>query len=487
VTPLDALELRNGTALARLRAGGLDTDALLVQLLTTSCLLEVSKLLSSGADLGAFARGTLEVLTRFAPIDCCAIRVEAPGVPPVRAVLGDLPAGLDDGLFAAAIADRDPAEGDPGDGGPARRAAGPGVASGVLRAAGGPVGYLAAVDLPAPLAGAGIIERLAEQISEGLTTLVEAERSRRRLAAARAVELASQVDENYDRDRLAAFVASVAELPNAVGARLAVRGSALAGDIVVAAGLPVEIGTDVVAELAGDPVNATTHQVDIDEQVRLTVELRWAMPPADAELGALATSVESLVHALRRAERAARLLDEAETDELTGLGNRRRALRLLSAARTRAERDDASFAVLILDLDHFKRVNDTLGHAAGDAALMAFASMLRTSIRDEGRATRWGGEEFLVVCADSDATTARALAGRLLELVPAACASVLPSGWRQTVSIGIACYPDDGDNPTAVVHAADEALYRAKRGGRNAVAVASSGAVVGSTPGVAAG
>ncbi len=458
--PLDALELRNGAALARLRAGGLDTDSLLVQLLTTSCLLEVSKLLSSGVDLGAFARGALDVLTQFAPIDCCAIRVEAPGVPPVRAALGDLPPGLDDEFFAASA-------------GEACTVA-PGIAAGVLRAGGNPVGYLVAADLPAPLAGAGIIERLAEQISGGLTTLIEAERSRRRLAAARAVEVASHIDESFDRDHFAAFVASVAELPNAVGARLAVRCSRLAGDLVVAAGLAVDPPAEVAADPASEAPHVTVRVADIDEQARLAVELRWALPPADAELGALATSVESLVHALRRAERAARLLDEAETDELTGLGNRRRALRLLSAARSRAERDGTSFAVLILDLDHFKRVNDTLGHAAGDAALVAFASLLRASICDEGRASRWGGEEFLVVCPDSDTTTACAFAGRLLERVPAACAAALPSGWRQTASIGIACYPADGDNPTAVVHAADEALYRAKRSGRNAVAVASA-------------
>ncbi len=454
MSQLSSLVRRNAPALERLRNGDLDTQELLVQLLTTSCLLEVSKLLSGGVDLATFATGTIDVLTQFAPIDHCLIRIEAPGVPSVAATLGEPPADLDDRLMESVRNGQLPSD---------ER-----VSGGVLRATDEAVGYLAAVDLAAPLLASGFVHQLAEQISDGLTTMVESERTRRRLAAARAVELASKIDESYEREDLLGYVQAIAELSNAVGARLTLHGSRLGGVVVLDAGLPVDV--DPALDPAAQEVEAalrTTHDVEIDEAARLSVNLRWAMPPADAELAALAASIEALVAALRRAERAARLIDQAETDELTGLGNRRRALRALSAARTRAEREGGSFAVLLFDLDHFKSVNDTLGHGVGDAVLAAFAAMLRNSIRDDDRATRWGGEEFLLICPETDAAQAEALGRRLLANVPVACAPVLPDGWHQTASIGIASYPVHGETPTAVVHAADDALYKAKAAGRN--------------------
>jgi diguanylate cyclase (GGDEF)-like protein len=456
ISALAALEQRNGPALDKLRAGDLDTQALLVQLLTTSCLLEVSKLLSAGADLATFASGTLEVLSQFAPIDRCAIRIEAAGVPPTCAGLGETDEALDHELFAAAL-----------DGVTVAR---DGMSAGVLYASGEPVGYLAAFDLAEPVATSSLIEKLTQQISDGLTNLVEMERSRRRLAAAHAIELASRIDESYERDDLAEYVRAIAALPNAIGARLALRGSRRSGAVVIEAGV-MHVGAPSTDPSGGSTM--TTSSVEVDESLRLGIDLRWALPPAESEVAALTTSIEALTHALRRAERAARLADEAETDELTGLGNRRRALRVLSAARTRAERDGSSFSVLMFDLDHFKLVNDTLGHAAGDAVLVAFAAMLQQSIREDDRAARWGGEEFLLVCAETDQNQAEALARRLLPAVPVACAAVLPEGWRQTVSIGIASYPMNGDTPTAVVHAADDALYRAKHAGRDTAQTAS--------------
>lgn len=455
ISALAALEQRNAPALDRLRAGDLDTKELLVQLLTTSCLLEVSKLLATGADLATFAHGTLEVLTQFAPIDRCAIRIEAPGVPPARAWLGEPVESLDDELFVAAIAGTTVAR--------------EGLSVGVLRAAGEPVGYLAAMDLAEPVATSPLIDKLAQQISDGLTTLVEMERTRRRLAAAQAIEIASRIDESYERDDLAEYVRAIAALPNAIGARLALRGSRRAGAVVIEAG----VTTPNLASAEQVDETTTIRVIEVDADVQLGIELRWALPPVEGELAALDTSIDALSHALRRAERAARLADEAETDELTGLGNRRRALRVLSAARTRAERDGSSFSVLMLDLDHFKLVNDTLGHAAGDAVLVAFASMLQQSMREDDRAARWGGEEFLVICAETDQSQAEALARRLLTAVPTACASALPEGWKQTASIGIASYPVHGETPTAVVHAADDALYRAKHAGRDTAEVAS--------------
>jgi diguanylate cyclase (GGDEF)-like protein len=117
-------------------------------------------------------------------------------------------------------------------------------------------------------------------------------------------------------------------------------------------------------------------------------------------------------------------------------------------------------------------VNDTLGHGTGDQVLVRFAGMLAGSIREYDSVARWGGEEFLVICPDTDVAQAERLAQRLLEAVPGACAAALPADWVQTASIGIATYPVHGENPTAVVNAADEALYRSKDDGRNRTTVA---------------
>ena len=93
-------------------------------------------------------------------------------------------------------------------------------------------------------------------------------------------------------------------------------------------------------------------------------------------------------------------------------------------------------------------------------------------IREYDTVTRWGGEEFLVVCPDTDMYQAENLARRLLESVPVSCAPVLPEDWHQTASIGVASYPMHGENPTAVVNAADAALYQSKNDGRNRATVA---------------
>ena len=124
-------------------------------------------------------------------------------------------------------------------------------------------------------------------------------------------------------------------------------------------------------------------------------------------------------------------------------------------------------AVLALDLDHFTSVNDTLGHDIGDQVLVAFAQMLVEQCRVYDTVARTGGEEFLVICPATDAFGARALAERLLHCVAPACSAVLPDGRRQTASIGIATYPKTATTIDALLRAADEALYDAKRAGRD--------------------
>jgi diguanylate cyclase (GGDEF)-like protein len=152
-----------------------------------------------------------------------------------------------------------------------------------------------------------------------------------------------------------------------------------------------------------------------------------------------------------------KLAEAANTDGLTGLTNRARFDVLLAerAAGTQP------FSVILLDLDHFKNVNDTYGHQAGDGVLQGVAAALRTGCRAGDVVARYGGEE-LVVLADGDADETKDTAERLRAAVAAAATPV-----PVTASIGAAWGPADGRTPEALLDAADRRLYIAKRTGRN--------------------
>jgi diguanylate cyclase (GGDEF)-like protein len=160
----------------------------------------------------------------------------------------------------------------------------------------------------------------------------------------------------------------------------------------------------------------------------------------------------------------------AVTDSLTGLPNRRTLdLRLIEELR-RAQRYDKSLAVLLLDIDHFKKTNDTYGHPAGDAVLKALAQIFRKQIRDVDLVARYGGEEFVFILPEMDAVGAKLIAERIRRAV-AAESIRLPEGQEIgiTASLGIASYPLCGDTVEKLLMHADQALYAAKQEGRNRV------------------
>ncbi|MFC0268852.1 GGDEF domain-containing protein [Kushneria aurantia] len=167
------------------------------------------------------------------------------------------------------------------------------------------------------------------------------------------------------------------------------------------------------------------------------------------------------------------LRQQAETDPLTGLANRRGAQHVLR----RLDRDRAAGAVasvLIGDIDHFKAVNDTLGHDAGDQVIQAFAARIRSVLRQQDIAVRWGGEEFLVLLPRTDLAEALQVAQRLREQI---AASPFPAGGQTvaiTTSVGVAEARNDARSLQSVISSADDALYRAKREGRNRVCHAPS-------------
>lgn len=176
----------------------------------------------------------------------------------------------------------------------------------------------------------------------------------------------------------------------------------------------------------------------------------------------------------RRADEAnlakTRFLAELATrDELTGLFNRRHMSELLAQQRLACHRSDDGFAVALVDLDHFKRINDAHGHAVGDSVLRAFAEQATTAMRATDTVGRWGGEEFLVIYPHSTAREAAQGAARLRERVAAAVVPT-PGGppLQFTVSIGLTEHVPP-ESVEALIERADRAMYQAKSEGRDRV------------------
>ncbi len=161
------------------------------------------------------------------------------------------------------------------------------------------------------------------------------------------------------------------------------------------------------------------------------------------------------------------------TDALTGLSNYRYLRESLRREVERASRFGHMLSVLVLDLDHFKEINDTYGHAAGDAVLAEFARRVRAEIREVDFAFRQGGEEFVVLLPETDASGAEVVAQRLGEavrrtpVIVVSNQSTRPLRVSVTVSVGAAVYPHHGETGLAVLEAADDALYAAKAAGRD--------------------
>jgi diguanylate cyclase (GGDEF)-like protein len=163
----------------------------------------------------------------------------------------------------------------------------------------------------------------------------------------------------------------------------------------------------------------------------------------------------------------------ATTDSKTGLLNAVTWQQLAQRELARAQREQSTAALLIIDMDNFKLINDTYGHLVGDAVLKALGSALTEELRGYDTVGRFGGEEFVAMLSDADATTALAVADRILErvrtLAVAASKDDETTVSNLSASIGIACYPDQGTEVEDLLHAADAALYRAKRAGRDRV------------------
>jgi diguanylate cyclase (GGDEF)-like protein len=176
-------------------------------------------------------------------------------------------------------------------------------------------------------------------------------------------------------------------------------------------------------------------------------------------------AIEALGQALKT------LKEEAIRDPLTNLYNRRFLRDYLSRELMRAARENIRVAAIMIDLDHFKRVNDTAGHAAGDAVLTEIATLLKRHIRGTDIACRFGGEEFTLVLPNATLQSARSRG-------EAICSAIREESGRLmgvTASLGVAVFPDHAADPESLLRAADEALYEAKGRGRNQVRIFARG------------
>lgn len=233
-------------------------------------------------------------------------------------------------------------------------------------------------------------------------------------------------------------------------------------------------------------------QLNLDNQLRIrnigrtvivalllvALLLAWAFRRAHRSAAALATSNASLQlsrRALLRANaelerRTDALQAEANTDELTGLPNRRHVLERLDDALALVEADNRQLALLVLDLDHFKQINDSHGHPVGDRVLQRAASVMQAQVPPGARLGRFGGEEFLLVLPGHDHERALRVAEALRDALERDSSDDLP---RITVSIGVASHVAEiGVDGSRLIEAADRALYRAKQAGRNRVEAA---------------
>lgn len=177
----------------------------------------------------------------------------------------------------------------------------------------------------------------------------------------------------------------------------------------------------------------------------------------------------------QRSQRMEELLSKVEflaiTDPLTGLYNRRYFESVLKKELTEQKRYGQAVSCLMIDVDHFKEVNDTHGHEAGDSVLKELGEILKSSLREVDTVARWGGEEFSIMMPHTDRKGALVTAERVLKDIRGRKFEKLP-GSPVTVSIGIACMSKEINTADKLFNAADLALYEAKRNGRNRIEIA---------------
>lgn len=244
-------------------------------------------------------------------------------------------------------------------------------------------------------------------------------------------------------------------------------------------------------------VSHEPRQEDIDTQRRINAELRFNSETLEDYAAHLASLAEAAEDSAQRAEAArlllegeiaerreleARLRELATTDSLTGALNRAESLAVGQRELEAAQRFQQSLAVLMLDIDYFKAINDRFGHAGGDQALRHIVAVLGSAIRSADALGRLGGEEFVIILPATAGEAAMQVAERLRALIAETPAGFHGETISMTVSIGLAITDPSDRSIDAVIGRADDALYRAKNAGRDRVMLA--GSLAGTWPAV---
>ena len=222
--------------------------------------------------------------------------------------------------------------------------------------------------------------------------------------------------------------------------------------------------------------NGPSEILDVARGVnKMAANMDALMKELGHERSALEQQVSGRTRELEQANRL--LMDIANRDALTGLANRRRLEMELERNISFSKRTGQPLAVIMMDLDNFKIVNDTAGHLVGDNILRAVASTLRSRVRVTDLVVRWGGDEFCILVPATQAQGAIAAAESLVDAVKEATSAVnLPEPLQApTASAGVACFPEDGEDPHTLILNADAALYQVKATGRGRVLRYSSG------------
>jgi len=205
---------------------------------------------------------------------------------------------------------------------------------------------------------------------------------------------------------------------------------------------------------------------------------RYLTKPCSMEIvrAAIADAAEEFGLAEERARLEVELENCAYTDELTGIDNRRRFFEKGQEEYARAQRYERPLTTMMLDLDHFKRVNDTHGHAAGDAVIREVSRRIASRLREQDLFGRYGGEEFSILLIEVGAQRAELVARRLCRAIAEAPVDTGAGPLEITISIGVAELARTDTSLAQVLARADEALYQAKAGGRNRAETAISNA-----------
>jgi diguanylate cyclase (GGDEF)-like protein len=245
-----------------------------------------------------------------------------------------------------------------------------------------------------------------------------------------------------------------------------------AGSLIVHQGLRYwNDELDLEVKLGRQARHACTYKLNIGDEPLGELTFRRHQKFTESETESIEQLLCALLYPLRNALLYQDALQLAQKDPLTGICNRSALDEMMQREVSHALRQNTSCAMLIIDIDHFKAINDRYGHIIGDCALKSLASMVRSCKRDGDLLFRYGGEEFVVLMRDTETDGALLLAERVRHFIEHNSSNCSGAELNMTVSIGVSTLQEQ-DTPVALFARADQALYNAKRQGRNQVCLA---------------